>query len=235
MGFNGSEEGPDAGACLRKMLKGGVPPPRFSGSYSQCQSLLIPSHFAFSPMNKWWDFIHHWPRAFFTSSSIIEPPPSHEEQMFGGAAFSGVPHNWWPPSASDPTQTWVSTYRQREGVGKCKKRLHWETICWKRWEVGKQERQIKNDCGRGIKWVTRDHWSAESAKSALNCKCRSCALNLYNMFVWEGTTEKRDREQDNVWIKLTAVVFDIGMCPYSGIKIKALLFGFLFKFNSIPV
>lgn len=191
MGFNDSEKGSDAGACLRKMLKGGVLPPRSSGSYSRdgafSSRLILPPFVWISDEISYITDLGSFLQVHQSSSPLLLT----RSRCLGVQSFQGVPRYWWPPSASDPTQTWVSI--QTGKVEEKVKMLQWERICWKRGEVRKQERLRKTDCGRGIKWATRDYWSSESAKSALNCKCRSCALNLYNMFVWDGEKDRKER------------------------------------------
>lgn len=113
MGFNGSEEGPDAGACLRKCSRAEsrrLAPPLLIREMSAVFSspLILVSLVWISD-----EISYITDPGSFLQVHQSWPPPFYEEQMFGGSAVSGVPCYWWPPSpTSDPTD--LSQQRERK-------------------------------------------------------------------------------------------------------------------------
>lgn len=67
---------------------------------------------------------------------------------------------------------------------------------WKVSVNGKEKREEESDCGRGIKWATGDHWSAESATLHWIV---SIEADLWTR-LWEGEREREtlDREWNNM-------------------------------------
>lgn len=125
MGVNGSEEGPDAGACLRKCSRAEsyrLGPPR--GFLSPLVSVYR--------MNKWWDFIHHRPRVFFTSSSIMAPSVLWRADVQGFSRFRGTTLlmttiNIWPqrPESAEGERKENGKTRSSINTGLCEYNWVW--------------------------------------------------------------------------------------------------------------
>ncbi len=119
MGFNDSEKGSDAGACLRKMLKGGVLPPRSSGSYSRDEAfsshlILLPFVWISDEISYITDLGSFLQVHQSSSHLLLMRSRCLGVQPFQGYHATDDHHQHLTPRRPE------SAYRQREGGGKGK-------------------------------------------------------------------------------------------------------------------